>query len=46
MDGRDKLEKLRHALARSKEENKKKRKEKEEEEEKTLKQVIDELIVI
>jgi hypothetical protein len=46
MDGRDKLEKLRHALAKSREENKKKRKEKKEENEKTLKQVIDELIII
>jgi hypothetical protein len=36
MDGRDKLEKLQHALARNKEENKKKRKEKEEEEEKNF----------
>jgi hypothetical protein len=36
MDGRDKLEKLRHALARSREENKKKGKEKEEEEEKNF----------
>jgi hypothetical protein len=36
MDGRDKLEKLRHALARSREENKKKKKGKKEEEEKNF----------